>query len=136
MVNRHISSVADIFSVLGGNAEVARGLGVRASTASEMKRRGRIPAEYWRALIRMAKAKGIAEIDAEKLVRLHAREEAMEADGSGSESLETSRQVGAGSTEMDGGHFSRFKALRRSHFSSPEEIQAHIRALRNEWERR
>ena len=130
MVNRHISSVSDIFSVLGGNAEVARGLGVRASTASEMKRRGRIPAEYWRALIRMAKAKGIAEIDAEKLVRLHAREEAMEADGSGS------RQVGAGTTEMDGGHFSKFKTLRRSHFSSPEEIQAHIRALRDEWERR
>lgn len=34
------------------------------------------------------------------------------------------------------GHFSRFKHLRRSHFSSSEEINDHVRSLRDEWDRR
>lgn len=34
------------------------------------------------------------------------------------------------------GHFTRFKNLRRAHFKSADEINEHIRALRDEWERR
>jgi YdaS antitoxin of YdaST toxin-antitoxin system len=33
-------------------------------------------------------------------------------------------------------HFSRFWHLRKSHFDSGEEIVAHVRALREEWDRR
>jgi hypothetical protein len=31
------------------------------------------------------------------------------------------------------GHFSRFKHLRRSHFTSSAEVVDHVRALRDEW---
>lgn len=34
------------------------------------------------------------------------------------------------------GHFTRWKERRRADFSSAEEIDAHIRALRDEWDRR
>lgn len=46
---------------------------------------------------------------------------------------------GSGNTKADrskNGHFSRFKHLRASHFASGEDITAHIRALRDEWDRR
>lgn len=125
-MNRGFLSISDIFSALGGNAEVARAIGVGPSTASEMKRRGRIPVEYWRALIRLAKAKGVSEVDAEMLVRLHARKEP--------ESTVLERPFE--DSPAPAGHFSRFKGVRRSHFTSGEEITAHLRALREEWERR
>ena len=34
------------------------------------------------------------------------------------------------------GHFTQWKHLRRSEFFTPEEIVDHVRALRDEWERR
>lgn len=38
--------------------------------------------------------------------------------------------------QRSGAYFSCFKHLRRAHFSSAEEIDRHIRALREEWDRR
>ncbi|MFG1412709.1 MAG: hypothetical protein ABII76_09695 [Pseudomonadota bacterium] len=34
------------------------------------------------------------------------------------------------------GHFTKWQNARRSHFESSEEIVAHVRALRDEWDRR
>jgi hypothetical protein len=39
-------------------------------------------------------------------------------------------------TPIAAGHFSRFKHLRRDHFRSAAEIEAHIRKLRDEWSHR
>jgi len=36
----------------------------------------------------------------------------------------------------DVGHFSRWQHVRQSHFATSEEIDDHIRALRDEWDRR
>jgi len=47
-----------------------------------------------------------------------------------------SRSAPEAEPAMPEGHFSRFKRLRRSHFASGEEIVAHVRALREEWDRR
>jgi hypothetical protein len=136
MAIRQILSVSDIFSALGGNAELARAIGVGPSTASEMKRRGRIPAEHWQALIRAARAKGVVEIDAETLVRLHARNDSLQASGDPAAAAPDGVEVRTGPADRNGGHFSRFKRLRRSHFASADEIAAHVGALRQEWDRR
>lgn len=128
--------VSEVFSAFGGPAMVARALGVRPSTASEMKRRGSIPAEYWLDLVREAKRMRIAGIDAETLVRLHARNteefssEATEIEGVGQLGRRGER------TSTGSGHFSRFQHLRRPHFASAEAIDDHVRALREEWDRR
>lgn len=136
-------SLADIFAALGGNSNVARLLGVGASAISEMKRRGRIPAEYWRDLVAAAQQRERPEITFELLATLHARTpESREVRGFS----EDSETADFGATEADGtkstqspsntGHFSRWRHLRRPHFASMEEINAHVRALRDEWDRR
>lgn len=38
-------------------------------------------------------------------------------------------------TSEEGGHFSRFKSQRRTGFPSSEAIDAHLSALRDEWDR-
>jgi hypothetical protein len=44
------------------------------------------------------------------------------------------RNVGVkGTSQPSGGHFSRFKHLRRPHFASSAEVVDHVRALRDEW---
>lgn len=63
-------TVSDLFITLGGPAVIARILGKKPSTASEMKRRQSIPLTYWPALIAAAQEKGI-ELDEATLVRIH-----------------------------------------------------------------
>jgi DNA-binding transcriptional regulator YdaS (Cro superfamily) len=133
-------SIQDVFSALGGTAALARSLGVGSSTVSEMKRRGRIPAEYWRDLLRTARATGHWEITPDLLVELHAREQAGVQQGFAEEGAAYSHSEAPPSTAAtparEQGHFSRHKHLRRSHFGSAEEIEDHIRALRDEWSHR
>lgn len=135
-----VMSVGDIFALLGGNSAVARALGLGQSTASEMKRRGRIPAEYWSDLIELARKQGHPEVTADLLVSLHTRK--------------TGNQTPAGLSEEDRpwpgdvpaqakeqapsgeGHFSRFRHLRRNRFRTLEEINDHVAALREEWDHR
>jgi hypothetical protein len=71
-----IEDVAAVFEAMGGVTSVARMLAVGVSTASEMKRRGRIPAEYWRDIVRAAHNLGHPEITTDLLADLHAREPA------------------------------------------------------------
>ena len=133
-------TVSDIFYALGGPSSVARILGVRPSTASEMKRRGSIPAEYWRDLVLAAERRAIRGIDAATLAEIHARPSgvprgfaepetpAIEAEEERSPSDSRLRNVG--------GHFSRFYHVRRPHFVTAREIGEHVDALRDEWDRR
>lgn len=139
MRNSQKMSIADLFAAFGGNAGFARAIGVGASTASEMKRRGRIPAEYWHDLLRHARTAGHPEITADLLAELHARKPEPETPTgfAEEESLPIKASADMGTTEApETGHFARFKHLRRSHFSSSEEISAHVRAVRDEWDRR
>jgi hypothetical protein len=62
-----MNTISDIFDVFGGNAAVARILGVGASTASEMKRRESIPVEYWPALVDEAKKAGRDDVTLESI---------------------------------------------------------------------
>jgi hypothetical protein len=65
--NSDMNTVSDIFDVFGGNAAVARILGVGASTASEMKRRESVPVEYWPALVDEAKKIGRDDVTLETI---------------------------------------------------------------------
>jgi hypothetical protein len=136
-----IENVADLFDTMEGVTSMAKILSVGVSTASEMKRRGRIPAEYWRDIVRAARKLGHPEITADLLADLHARKPQAEASGLREE--ERPFDAGSGQATEEAGprpkptaHFSRFKHLRRAHFASAAEIDAHIDALRDEWARR
>jgi len=120
---------------------MAKILGVGVSTASEIKRRGRIPAEYWRDIIHAARKLGHPEITADLLVDLHARAALAAAPRlrEAERSFEANSDQAAVADESNPkptGHFSRFKHLRQTHFASAAEIYAHIDALRDEWARR
>jgi hypothetical protein len=135
-----MKSVSDIFSAFGGPSAVARVLRVKPSTASEMKRRGSIPAEYWRDLVDAAESRAIGGITAMALAEIHARPSGKldglaepERPGFGSEGDRRGSDVLTGSP---GGHFSRFRHLRRLHFTSAGAIDDHVAALREEWDRR
>jgi hypothetical protein len=142
MSNSTLMSISDIISVFGGNSAFARAIGVGASTASEMKRRGRIPAEYWRDLIGAAKRLDHPEITAELLTDIHAR--ALEdhptagfAEDDAAYKVDTSsRSLGDEHNKSARGHFSRHQHIRRDRFRTAEEIEEHIRALREEWSHR
>jgi hypothetical protein len=136
-----LENIADVFDAMQGVTSMAKILSVGVSTASEMKRRGRIPAEYWRDLVRAARKFGHPEITADLLADLHARKPAAQASDFWEQErpFDTSRGQAADETESSpkpAAHFSRFKHLRRAHFASTQEIDAHIDALRDEWARR
>lgn len=67
-------TVSDIFDALGGPAAVARLLELKGtSTASEMKRRGRIPVEHWPALVAVGVSRSADWLTYEALVQMHSR---------------------------------------------------------------
>lgn len=68
-----MNTVDDIFNEFGGPTAVGKVLGKEPSTASEMKRRGSIPVEYWPQLIAAAQERGI-ELDYGRLVSIHVAE--------------------------------------------------------------
>lgn len=68
-----METIADIFDALKGPAAVGRALSVGASTASEMKRRASIPAEYWAQLVEHAQSVGRHDITYETLALVHAK---------------------------------------------------------------
>jgi hypothetical protein len=111
-------------------------------TISAWKQRGSIPAAYWRDIVRAAKRRGHPEITADLLAELHARKSPREMTGGFAEedAAPIMSQTDTPKTAIErlpgSGHFSRWKHLRRSHFASPEDIGAHIDALRAEWSRR
>jgi hypothetical protein len=128
-----IKCVADVFEIMGGTTAMARALAVGVSTASEIKRRGRIPAEYWRDIIRGAAERGHPEITADLLARLHAREGEPTGFAEGGRAFEADADAAA---HGSAGQFTRFRHLRRRRFRTLAEVNDHIDALRDEWSRR
>jgi hypothetical protein len=131
-----LKTVADIFEVMGGTTSIARILGVGVSTASEIKRRGRIPAEYWRDIIRTAAMRGQVDITADLLTDLHARQKEPEGLAEEDRTWEMEAHAEHGPSAENAGQFTRFKHLRRKRFRTLEEINDHVDALRDEWSRR
>jgi hypothetical protein len=136
-----MQNVADIFALWPSDAELARDLGVPYPTISAWKQRGSIPAAYWWHITRAARGRGLGEITADLLARLHARKANDRPSGFEEDSTShyavglTAEQEDRGNSD-ETGHFSRWRHLRRSNFASAQEIAAHIDALREEWERR
>jgi hypothetical protein len=128
--------IADIFSTWPSDAELGRDLGVPYPTISAWKQRGSIPVAYWRDIIRAARKRGHAEITADLLVDLHAPEPKTGLPGVNEDSLPFEAQKSDAADQSRGGHFTRFRHLRRAHFASLQEVNAHISALRDEWKRR
>jgi hypothetical protein len=129
----------DVFSAWPSDADLGRDIGMPYSTVSAWKQRGSIPAAYWRDIIRAARRRGHPEITADLLVDLHARVPGKELAGLAEEERPFAAQDADAKADGDRertGHFSRFKTLRRPHFASLEEVNAHVGALRDEWERR
>lgn len=71
-----MQTVSQIFDAVGGPSAVARLLGVGNSTASEMKRRGSIPVDYWPTLVAAARERGIEGLTYESLALMHAKRKA------------------------------------------------------------
>ncbi len=135
--DRAIKCVADVFDLMGGTTAMARILAVGVSTASEIKRRGKIPAEYWRDIIRAGAERGHPEITADVLARLHAREG--ERAGLAEQGLPFAAEPDAAAAPgiaHGAGQFTRFKQLRRHRFRTLDEVNDHVDALRDEWSRR
>jgi hypothetical protein len=109
-----MNSIDKVLGQWPSMADLGRDLGVPYSTVAAWKQRGSIPVSYWRGLTDAARSPaGLAE---------HAAPD-----------REPAPSFAAGAAS---GHFSRWKHLRRSHFASMEEIVDHVRALRDEWDRR
>ena len=136
-------NVEELCNLWPSDAELARDLGVPYPTVAAWKQRGSIPAPYWRQLVRAAKVRHLSQVTADLLADLHARKDAgASAPGFAEEEAPSFMPSTAVTDETNGsarraaGHFSRFKHLRRAHFRSAEEIEDHIRALREEWSHR
>jgi hypothetical protein len=142
VVEFDMQNVAEIFAIWPSDADLAREIGQSYSTVSAWKQRGSIPVAYWRAIIGAARKRRHPEITANLLLKLHnapktnddpigfdeadAAYDASAGDGEGQTSDDTQPNVP--------GHFSRFKHLRRNNFATAEDVVAHIRALRDEWD--
>lgn len=100
-------------------AELGRDLGLPYSTVAAWKQRGflDVNSDFLIALHDNAQGRGAAGF-AEDPPRIDEGRRETENDGHGS------------------GQFSRWKALRRAHFATGEEVTDHVRGLRDEWNRR
>ncbi len=133
-----MQSVAEIFSLWGSDAEVARDIGISYPTVSSWKQRGSIPVAYWRPLIRAARRRGHPEVTADLLVDIHAGGAKplgfSEGEAPYTAPMPSAKAEQQRPAEQSGtGHFSRHKHVRRNNFKSGDEIEDHIRALREEW---
>lgn len=135
--------VADIFALWPSDADLGRDIGVPYSTVSAWKQRGSIPPSYWHAIIRSARRRGHRDVTAELLLDAHTRmadKTPMAGFEEGEAAPITSEDnlpgKGEEPCESGGGHFSRHRHIRRNHFKTAEEIEEHIRALRDEWSHR
>ena len=138
-----MQNVADVFAAWPSDADLARDIGLSYSTVSAWKQRGSIPVAYWLPIIRAARKRKHPEITADLLVELHARGQERNPVGfaEADTAYEPRDEAGTGQSGDRGepgatGHFSRHKQVRRHRFKSAEEIEEHIRALREEWSHR
>lgn len=131
-----MKSIDRILSLWPSIADLGRDLGVPYPTVAAWKQRDSIPVAYWRALIDAARSRGLREITSELLVELHDPHAEEEAGGFAEPAATEGDLTTPARAIADSGQFSRWKALRRSHFATAEEIVEHVQALRSEWDRR
>lgn len=132
-----MNSVDDITGLWPSMAELGRDLGVPYSTVAAWKQRGSIPVAYWRDLVRAAGQRGYRAVTADLLIEAHDKTTDTPVQGGFAE--DAVPVGGEPQTPIEGsgeGQFSRWKPLRRTHFTTTEEIAEHVRALRSEWDRR
>lgn len=53
-----METFAEVIKELGGSAVAARGIGEKAGTVRQWRRRGRIPSEYWARIVEFAVSRG------------------------------------------------------------------------------
>ena len=68
----NMQTISDLIDKFGGSTKFAAVIGKNPSTASEMKRRGSIPVEYWATVLSAASERGFKDITSERLIELHA----------------------------------------------------------------
>jgi hypothetical protein len=74
---KKIANILDVFKLFGTNVQLSKILNVSPSGVSEMKRRKRIPVEYWPTLVRAAstpKAKEANDLTMERLAIISAKD--------------------------------------------------------------
>jgi hypothetical protein len=128
------SGLRRAIEIAGGQTALAAAIGVRQSHISYwlLKSESGVPAE--RALdIERATGVGRHELRPD----LFATPGVQLGPGLADEGAPfTDEDDGAPRSVRGRNHFSRFKHLRRTHFQTQEEIERHVRALREEWDRR
>ena len=133
-----MNRVDDIIGLWPSMAELGRDLGLPYPTVAAWKQRGSIPVAYWRELVGAAQRRGFREVNADLLIAAHDHETAGPSPGGFADDpvQMTDGRDGPPARGDADGQFSRWKALRRAHFASVEEVVDHVRALRDEWDRR
>ena len=74
---KSVDTISDLFYLFGGTGAMAKFLGVKQSTASEMRRRCVIPIKYWPAIIHSPKGRELM-LSSAVLLKLHLGERAYE----------------------------------------------------------
>ena len=135
--------VADIFALWPSDADLGRDIGVPYPTVSAWKQRGSIPPAYWRAIIYAARRRGHRKFTADLLLDAHGPAAGGQTMGGFEEEEATpimpddERPENRKAISKSGdGHFSRHKHIRRNTFKTAEDIEDHLRALRDEWSHR
>jgi hypothetical protein len=131
-----MNSIDKVLGQWPSMADLGRDLGVPYSTVAAWKQRGSIPVSYWRGLTDAARSRGLRDVTSDLLVDLHDPQAARSPAGLAEHAAPDREPAPSFAAGAASGHFSRWKHLRRSHFASMEEIVDHVRALRDEWDRR
>lgn len=77
MLADSLNTVAELIDAFGGPTAFSKVIGKGPSTASEMKRVGRIGVQYWGSVVESAAGAGIQGLEYRHLVRMHAPEAAV-----------------------------------------------------------
>lgn len=133
-IGNKIASIRDIMSIWPTVAEMSRDLQVNQRSLYSMWNRHKINARYWPALIEAAHRRGHKEVSSELLMQLHAKQGGQEiARNEATDSKFVAKHIL--SAAENGGHFSKFRNMQRARFASIDQVDEHIAALRDEWDR-
>jgi hypothetical protein len=127
-------TVKDIMSIWPTIADMHRDLDISQQTLYSMRRRNSIKQQYWPILIEAARRRGHHEVSAELLMQLH--KEALDAGSAQEINRNEDEFLKENIFEISvQPHFSRFRPQREARFATMSQINEHIAALRDEWER-
>ena len=129
-----INNVRDVMSIWPTIAEMSRDIQVNQRSLYSMWNRRKISARYWPALIEAAHRRGHKEISSELLMQLHAKQDRQKITQHDVVRREFDAE-GRLSLSANEGHFSRYRAVQRARFASIAQVDEHIAALRDEWDR-